>query len=320
LGFAAGTGVSLPTLRLKGAGVHTGAAGEAAFSLREDGKGPRFLLPWSRDPIRPAELASLPRRANRSTVIGEGESRLGTPEHMLAALLFFADLPLDVRCEGPEVPGLDGSALPFRDLLKRFSPRHASAPAWREYPCDLAWETEWDGGFLRAAPAGNFAVTYEIDRASLRQSFRLESPRQAWEEILPARTFAFHREWREAVADPKGPGPLGRGPTGLMAGAGVDSGLLLAESESEFAECLAGHPEWAHGPYPLLNQKAWRVDDEPVKHKILDLLGDLALLGLALPRLDLHVRNGGHRQNHLLLEKLATACRFTPGPGSRRSA
>jgi UDP-3-O-acyl-N-acetylglucosamine deacetylase len=46
------------------------------------------------------------------------------------------------------------------------------------------------------------------------------------------------------------------------------------------------------------------VEQEAVKHKILDLLGDLALLGLKLPRLRLLVRNGGHALNHLLLERL----------------
>ena len=66
---------------------------------------------------------------------------------------------------------------------------------------------------------------------------------------------------------------------GLMAGAGADSGLLLAETEAEHASLLRAHPAWRGGPFPLLNQPAWRMEDEPVKHKILDLLGDLALIG-----------------------------------------
>jgi UDP-3-O-acyl-N-acetylglucosamine deacetylase len=126
----------------------------------------------------------------------------------------------------------------------------------------------------------------------LRQSFVLAAAAAAWDEILPARSFAFHAEWRAALS------------AGLMAGAGIDSGLLLAASEAEYRAVSASHPEWPRGPYPLLNQSAWRFPDEPVKHKILDLLGDLALNGLALPRASIEVRNGGHAAHHRLLARL----------------
>lgn len=280
--------------RLSGVGVHSGAPGSVLFQPRGDGDGVRLFIAGRA--LRAADLAALPRRAHRSTILVSGEASLRTPEHLLAAMLFFADRPLDVFCEGPEVPGLDGSALPFRAALASLFP--GGHPRWREYDCDLRWETEWENGSLRVEPARNFNVTYEIDRGPLRESFRLESPAQAWEEILPARTFVFHRDWSAALAAPAGTG------ADLMRGAGVDSGLLLAESEEEFSAALRAHPEWAAGPFPLLNGPAWRMPAEPVKHKILDLLGDLALAGLALPRLSIRVRNGGHRWNHLLLENL----------------
>jgi hypothetical protein len=98
-----------------------------------------------------------------------------------------------------------------------------------------------------------------------------------------------------------------------MAGAGADSGLLLAETEEEHASLLRAHHAWRGGPFPLLNQPAWRMDNEPVKHKILDLLGDLALIGPggpgspsgpALPALDIEIRNGGHWTNHLLIDQI----------------
>ena len=56
------------------------------------------------------------------------------------------------------------------------------------------------------------------------------------------------------------------------------------------------------------------MEQEPVRHKILDLLGDLALIGLALPRLRLEIRNGGHALNHLLLEQLLHERIEQPGP------
>jgi UDP-3-O-acyl-N-acetylglucosamine deacetylase len=235
----------------------------------------------------------LPRRAERATLAGVGPSTIRTPEHLLAALLFFPDESVEVHCDAQEPPGLDGSALPFREALAGLFPAAAEAPAWREYDSPLVWDQTWDGGGVKVRPASSFSVTYAFDRAGLRQDFRLENSAQAWAEILPARTFAFHREWREARENG----------SGLMAGAGADSGLLLAESETEHRALLAegGFPG---GPYPLLNQDRWRMENELAKHKILDLLGDLALNGLRLPRLALEIRNGGHRVNHLLLDRL----------------
>jgi UDP-3-O-[3-hydroxymyristoyl] N-acetylglucosamine deacetylase len=171
-------------------------------------------------------------------------------------------------------------------------PSAARAPAWREYPCGLAWEDRWKDGRLSIRPADRFRVRYELERGPLRQAFELDDAAAAWAEVLPARTFAFHADWRAAAA------------AGLMAGAGRDSGLLLADSEAEHGAVLADHPEWEGGPFPLLNQPAWRMPDEPVKHKVLDLLGDLALNGLALPRACIEVRNGGHAAHHRLLARL----------------
>jgi len=254
---------------------------------------PRFSFPGHRNLLTISDLHRLPRSAARSTFLGDSEAPIRTPEHLLAALLFFADLPVHFRCDASELPGLDGSALPFREALSQLAPAQAARPAWREYACALHWEHAWDYGHIRVRPAPRFRVRYHLDRSPLHQTFLLEDPVQAWHEILPARTFAFHREWRDALQ------------AGLMAGAGLDSGLLLAETEAEYAALHAQHPLWPVGPYPLLNQTSWRMEDELAKHKILDLLGDLALAGWALPRLDIEIRNGGHSINHLLLEKLS---------------
>lgn len=244
-------------------------------------------------PLRGEDLGRLPRTSNRATTLGAGDGVLATPEHLLAALLFFASEPLDVEGDSPELPGLDGSALPYRDALSSLFPAAAADPAWREYPSDLAWEYHWSYGYVRIRPASRFRVRWELDRGPLRQAYLLEDAGTAFREILPARTFAFHREWRAATAQ------------GLMAGATDGSGLLLAESEGEYREVLARFPQWPGGPYPLLNRAAWRGENELAKHKILDLLGDLALLGLTLPQADIEIRNGGHAVNHLLIDRLS---------------
>lgn len=278
---------------LEGPGLHGGLTARLEFILRKaDGpSGARLRFGAGRF-LSARDLAGKTRRARRSTVLGDPGCEILTPEHLLAALLFFPDLPLDVVCDQAEPPNLDGSALPFRDALSRLAPECAAIPSWREYPSDLTWEHHWGYGHMRVRPAGRFRVRYELDRPPLRQAFVLENPGSAWTEILPARTFAFYREWSEATAG------------GLMAGAGADSGLLLAESEPEYREFPDRHPGLRSGPFPLLNQTTWRMEAEPVKHKILDLLGDLALVRPGLPALDIEIRNGGHRFHHMLVERL----------------
>ena len=95
-----------------------------------------------------------------------------------------------VRSDAAELPGLDGSALPYRQALARLAPEAARRPSWREYPCGLAWEDRWEDGGLSIRPAAGFRVRYEIARGPLRQSFVLEDSATAWDGILPARTFA----------------------------------------------------------------------------------------------------------------------------------
>ncbi len=285
-----------PTSVLAGPALHSGLMARLHLSLRASTPplGPRFRFPGLA-PLEPSQMGGLVRSAHRSTRLGEGASAIGTPEHLLAALLFFPAVPVDLECDAAELPGLDGSALPFREALAAMAPASAAKPAWREYAADLSWEYHWSYGHIRVRPAPHFRVSWSLDRSPLRQVFNLEDPGTAYREILPARTFAFHTEWLQAIG------------IGMMAGADEDSGLLLAGSETEYRQVLARYPHWRGGPYPLLNQSAWRMDDEPVKHKILDLLGDLALADLALPKLEIEIRNGGHAVNHLLMDRLLAA-------------
>ena len=299
---------------LEGVGVHTGEPSRIELIRRTDSSsgplpGIRFYLPGQSAPMGMDSLSTLPRHANRATLLGShgdaGGILLHTPEHLFAALLLFAECPLDIRFGAAELPILDGSARPFRDALARLFPERSPAPAWREQPSQLAWEHAWPGGHIKVKPAARFSVTCILSRPSLEETYRLASADQAWREILPARTFIFHQEWLQARA------------AGMLKGATVDSGLLLAGSPEEHGLLGGLHPEWAAGPYPLLNQEAWRMPGEAVRHKVLDLLGDLALSGLALPGIDVEIRNGGHAVHHLLLDKLAKQRPAEPGPDSR---
>ena len=286
---------------LSGLGIHGGLSSNLTLSVSESigpDQAPRILEPrfsfpgasrfWS-----VKELGGLSKSSARSTILSGENFFIRTPEHLMATLLFFSQASIDISCDAEELPFMDGSALDFREALSQLAPQFARQPAWREYDCSLNWDYAWTYGHIRVRPSSKFKVTYIVDQVPLRQTVVAVDPDFVWNEILPARSFAFHGEWKKAVK------------MGLMAGAGLESGLLLAETHDEHAALLAAHSDWRGGIFPLLNQPDWRVDFEPAKHKVLDLLGDLALHGLGLPKLDIEICNGGHAIHHLLLDKLA---------------
>ncbi len=280
---------------LRGKGVHTGASNEIRIRKRRDSGGPRFFWHGWSEALLPADLISLNRRAHRSTILEKEGRVIRTPEHLLAAALFFTEAPLDIFCDDSEPPGMDGSARPFYSALAQMAPEAANPPRWKEYHSKLHWEYEGREGRLRASPSDSFSVDYEWDVLPFKQRFELTDAATAAREVLPARTFILYREWRVATV---------KQDSDLLTGAEAGSGLLFAESTGEFEAALRNHPEFQGRKFPLLHPENLRMEQEPVRHKILDLLGDLALMGLALPRLRLEIRNGGHALNHLLLEQL----------------
>src|SRR5690606_29121704 len=159
------------------------------------GLGVRFLFPGFARPLDARALGSLKRSARRATVLQDPVSGafLRTPEHMLAASLFFVAAPLDVGCDPDEPPGLDGSARPWFTAFPAAAPAEfAAAP--REYDAP-GWRHDGPEGFLSAEPADRFSVEYVVERGDFRQSFRLESAAAAPAEVFPARTFIFWKEW-----------------------------------------------------------------------------------------------------------------------------
>lgn len=315
--------VASPALTLSGRGLHSGRPSTVRVTRRaEDGLGLRFGFPGFPGPLTANDLAALTRTARRATVLTDPRTGavIRTPEHLLAAALFFATEPLDIACDAEEIPGLDGSAAPWFDLLAaactghredaaaapsspphRVAPGSASPPPYlscREYDCDLTWSHAGREGTLHAEPAPRFSVRYTLERDEFGETYTLESSDAAPAEILGARTFIFWSEWKALRETAAGSGAA------LLQGAHEGSGLLLASSRAEYDEARARAPQLPARNFPLLHPHAFRMKHEAVRHKVLDLMGDLALNGLALPRLRLTVSGGGHALNHVLLDAL----------------
>jgi UDP-3-O-[3-hydroxymyristoyl] N-acetylglucosamine deacetylase len=221
----------------------------------------------------PARLANLARLDHATTLSAEGVS-IETVEHLLSALQGLGVDDVRVEVDGPEVPILDGSAAPFVILIHEVGLRPLPAP--REYLKVLApVEVVHGAKSARLLPSDQLRISYTIgfDHPLLRhQAVTLRITPVAYaEEVAPARTFGFLRDV-EALRR-----------SGLALGGSLENAVVIGESG-------------------VLNNKL-RYEDEFVRHKVLDAIGDLALLGHPLIA-HLEANKAGHALHAALAQKL----------------
>jgi len=221
----------------------------------------------------PATLAHIGAQDHATTLLRDGFS-VGTVEHLLAALLALGVDDVLVELDGPEVPILDGSAAPFVILLHEAGPRPLAVPRLHLRVLQPV-EVVRGAKSVRLSPAERFEVRYTIgfDHPLLRHQAHTAriSARSFTEAIAPARTFGFLRDV-ELLRK-----------SGLALGGSLENAVVIGETG-------------------VLNNKL-RFEDEFVRHKILDAVGDLALLGRPLlGRVD--AVKAGHALHAAVAQKL----------------
>jgi UDP-3-O-[3-hydroxymyristoyl] N-acetylglucosamine deacetylase len=205
--------------------------------------------------------------------------RMATVEHLLATL-FALDLD-NVRIEvrGSEIPVMDGSALPLLERVRQAGRKTQSASR-HVLSIREGIAVEEGDRWIRVDPAETLRISYAIDFPHPcigRQTFEIESLDEALfeRELAGARTFGFAHEVA-ALRD-----------AGLAHGGSFENAIVLDETR-------------------VLNVEGLRWPDEFVRHKIIDLLGDLALLGAPLVG-HVQVEKGGHRLHHRIVDALVEA-------------
>jgi UDP-3-O-[3-hydroxymyristoyl] N-acetylglucosamine deacetylase len=252
------------TVSIDGVGLHSGHPVRAHFHPAPPDYGLVFLRREHPDRPIPARLDSAS-SFDLATTLKRGDVSIGTVEHALSAA---AGVGLDnclIEIEGPEVPILDGSALPFVRLLHAAGFERQNALA-RPISLPRSVEVVREDRRVEYVPDGNaLTITYEIDfphpivgRQEL--TFILKAEEFA-SRIAPARTFGFAREVEAMRA------------RGLARGGSLHNAVVLDDTG-----IISG---------PL------RFRDEFVRHKVMDLIGDLALLGRPLNG-HIHARKAGH--------------------------
>ncbi len=208
----------------------------------------------------------------RTSIYRKGGLELASPEHLAPVFLMWPNRSFKVNVVGGEVPMMDGSAIRFLFGLRR----SAGVPeelAFYDAPLHATWEFGY--GCVRIYPCEAFEVDYILDRPDLdgfksAESVSIYSAEDLY-NVFDARTFIFETDLVAARN------------AGLLKGVDETCGMVLGTSNGT---------------------QAYRVHQEPARHKILDLIGDLCFVRPALPKVRIEIVNGGHAVHRQILEKI----------------
>jgi UDP-3-O-[3-hydroxymyristoyl] N-acetylglucosamine deacetylase len=263
----------------QGVGLHSGATCRVRLepSTREG-----YWVGWLGAPREGLQRLS-PRQVvdtRLCTCLRLGTRRLATVEHLLAALAGTGVSQAELWLEGEEIPLLDGSALPWVEAIAEagLRPVGPRSPLLLSQPLTRHQGESFAVALPAAAP--RLAAAVEYPQAAIgRQVFSLDlTPASFVAELAPARTFGFLEQVEQLRA------------TGLIQGGALDNALVCDGDR------------WLNPPL--------RYPEEPVRHKLLDLLGDLALVGI--PQAQVFAYRGSHGLHTTLAAALEAMPEWAP--------
>jgi UDP-3-O-[3-hydroxymyristoyl] N-acetylglucosamine deacetylase len=261
---------------ITGIGLHSGIYTRLELRPAPAGSGITFVRS-DLDGLRIAALQASTTALDYATTVGKDDVSVGTVEHLLSSIMACGITDVDILIDGPEVPIIDGSALPFMHLIDAagVKPLGVTVPVLRiTEPIEVV-----DGEkSIRIAPANHLVIKYCIDFEHIaigREAFEFDFHHDNFlRKIAPARTFGFLRDVEKLRA------------AGLARGGSVENCIVLDESGV------------MNGPL--------RFHDEFVRHKILDLVGDLALIGRPIVG-EITAHRAGHAMHSRFVEKILAA-------------
>jgi len=285
-----------------GIGLHTGNSTTITFKPAPLDHGIVFVrtdLPNS--PEIPADIDHVI-DVTRGTTLGKGEAKVYTVEHALAAL---AGLELDnlrVELDSSEPPVGDGSASPFVEVILEAGIVDQDSPKiYLEIETPLFYSEKDKGIDLVVVPSDDLRITFMVDYRNPALGTQYTSlvslEKEFVEEFAPARTFCFFHELEELKRE------------GLAKGGSLHNALVICDEDNcdakidRLKQMYGINEEVFVGKSGILNDVPLRFPNEPCRHKALDLLGDLYLLGVPLKGHVLAARSG-HAANVALVKML----------------
>ncbi len=261
---------------LYGKGLHTGLNLTVTFNPASENAGYKIQrIDLEGQPIIEA-IAENVVDTSRGTVIAKGDARCSTIEHGMAALYAMGIDNCLIQVNGPEIPILDGSSQIYVENIRRVGIETQNAPKdFYVIKKKIEFRDEQSGSSIIILPDGQFSITAMIsfDSQFLNSQFAtLDNMDDFADEIASARTFVFVREIEPLLK------------AGLIKGGDLDNAIVIYERQisQENLDKLADYMNVEHKDATklgYLNDKplVWR--NEPARHKLLDIIGDMALIG-----------------------------------------
>lgn len=280
---------------ISGVGLHTGHETIMRFKPAPENYGIRFIrTDLGGNPEIPA-VCDYVVDVSRGTTLGIGEAKVHTVEHVLAAVVGLQIDNLKIELDGIEPPVGDGSSMPYVNALMKAGLLEQDAP--KDYLIidqTVQFHDEERGVDIVALPLDNYRITVMVDYMNpalgSQHSGLFDLEKEFVSEFAPCRTFCFLSEV-EMLSN-----------QGLIKGGDIDNAVVIVDKKMNDEELdtlrkkIGIVEPITLGANGILNNKELRFKNEPVRHKLLDMIGDLALIGAPIKAQILAARPG-HKAN-----------------------
>ena len=290
------------SITFSGKGLHTGKQVTMTANPAPDNHGIVFRrVDLEGAPSVPA-LCDYVIDTSRGTTIAQGEARVSTIEHIMSALWTLGVDNALIDIDAPETPIMDGSAREYAAEILRVGVVEQSAPRkYYEVTVNEVYSLPEKGVMLTISPAEEYSVAVHIDFNSkvIGNQYATFNPEDNYQELIaPNRTFVFLHEIEMLAA------------AGLVKGGDVDNAIVVVENPvtdeqlQRLAKLFNKQDIRVTGGY--LNNLELRASNEMARHKLLDLLGDFALLGVRIKGKVVATRPG-HYANTEFMKQIRNA-------------
>ncbi|MFN8264823.1 MAG: bifunctional UDP-3-O-[3-hydroxymyristoyl] N-acetylglucosamine deacetylase/3-hydroxyacyl-ACP dehydratase [Chitinophagaceae bacterium] len=288
------------SISISGVGIHTGAPVNMILEPAEPNTGIVFQrTDLEGQPTVKADVDFVT-ETNRSTTLSNNGASVSTIEHLLAAFMGCDIDNVLVKLDGPEIPILDGSSQPFVEALEKAGRKKQEAiKTWYTIDHNIYFLDENKKVEMVAMPANEYRINTLIDFNSPvlgTQHAQIKNLSEFNEEIAPCRTFSFFHELEYLLKN------------NLIKGGDLNNAIVVVDKPvtDEQLETLSkafGKEKFAITSDGYLNNLKLRFPNEPARHKLLDLVGDLALVGLPF-KAHIIANRPGHASNVEFAKKI----------------
>jgi len=287
-------------ISISGTGLHTGVLVEMTLNPANPGFGYQFQrtdLP--NQPIIKADC-DLVTDTSRGTTLQVGDAKISTVEHILAALVGLGIDNCLIQVNGPEIPIIDGSSSPFIEIIEKAGVvEQDAAKAWYSIDENIFHYDDAKRVEMVALPALDYQITTLIDFNSPvlgTQHAALKSIKEFKSEIAPCRTFCFLHELEALLKND------------LIKGGDINNAIVVVDqpvSEQEMSRLakVFKRDKIEVKSEGYLNNLELRFPNEPARHKLLDVVGDLALIGYPI-KARIIANRPGHSSNVEFAKKI----------------